>query len=988
MNDTDTISMTDALAQTPSNEDGISMEEVLGNEAPSDKPIRPIPEEHRTQFIKSFGDAVYNGFINTGLRLGGAVNGAVADINDVIGTVTGLNNFKAYRENMVEYGRGMRDLSRELLPANNTFERTYYGFIDAVGSLTPTLPFDVMTGGATKIALAGRILPKMEAILARIPNFALGSGWRGMVEGINGSQGSIPEKAVAGVLGAGESIAINTLFAHAGIGLKGIGNMAALGAAQAFYGAAKEGRLPTEEELTDNTTQAALLGVVFTALPHLAEGSQIRQEKAVLKAYSDKFEAIMPKDVKTYSINGDPAEIHKIATDLITDERIRPEVREALLEPFLDRLNQRGDIAPQEFKLGQWKDQSKLRMMRETMERVIENTAGGEAKAVQAETTEKIKENETYRRRWQTELNTQIQGKEMWDRGVRPNTPDSMYAMRFGEGRMTEAELQQASPKNWENIKKAAEYSRSVYDETLDALNIVRERYGYEPIAKREDYFRHFQEISVASQLVGHFLGGEKPPTSIAGVINRSKYGKPFTSTEMERMGGEFKEDAVLAMQNYIKSAGQQLFHLDSVQRIRALERYIRTQALLNETALQEGRPYTKIDLSNYVERLSTYADLLAGQPSAITQAVNRNIDRPLVAGVRALQRNVILNMIAHNVSAAFMNILPGAQQVATTNPKAVVKGMVTSMLHLNRNVPFEMDGARSEFYDRRYPKDFLPANWQELVADKGFILPNVVDRMMVQSLIAGKYFEGKEQGLTPIQAMKAADNYAVKVVTDRSTGQVPPIMAEPDLKLISAFQVEINNLWSWLAHDVPAEAKGKLAGAIGRIAVFALASNMINNVYEKMMGRRPQLDFLYILGTLAGVTEAGKNRGFLERMKPAAKDLVGNVPFGNLFVEGGRFPLAAAFPDMNVILDDPEHKMLSEFAKPIFYAIPFGGGGQVRKTMEGLNAWNKGYVATPSGNMRYEVQKDFYNLVRAFLFGKNAFPEAVRYWNQPKSER
>ena len=906
-----------------------------------------------------------------------------------MGAVTGLNSFKAYKDTFIAPGRELSEQAKALTTPENTAERIYYGFIDSIGSLIPTLPIDIMTGGATKVALSGRILPQMEALLTTIPNFALGMGWRGMAEGIQNTEGGVVEKTIGGIVGAGESTAFGTLYAKAGVGLVGIGKMAALGLASTFYNAAKEGRIPSQQEMIDGTTNAAMLGMVFTVLPHIAEGSQIKQEKSVLRAYSKKFEDLVaPKDVRTYKIQRDPSDIHKIASDLLTDKRIRPEIREALAKPFLDKLDQRGDIASPEFKLGQWKDQSKLRMMRETMERIIENSCGADAKAVQAETTEKIKENETYRKRWETNINRLIQGEEMVGRGIKPNSKDSALTMRYGEGRMTEAELKAASPKNWENIKRAAAFSRRIYGETIDALNIVREKYEYEPIEKRVDYFRHFQEISIADKLFGHFLGGEKPPASIAGIISRTKYGKPFSSTEMRRLGGEFKEDAVLALQNYVRATGPQLFHLDSVQRIRTLERYIRGQAIVNETALAEGRPYVKVDASNFVEKLSIYADMLAGQPSAITQAVTRNIDRPFVAGVRAIQRNVVLNMIGGNVAASFMNLLPTAQQVASTNPKAVVKGMITSIFHLERVKPFELGGVRSEFYDRRYPTGFLPKNWIEKVAEKGFILPNVIDRFMVQSLIAGKYHEGVANGMKPAEAMKAADNYAARVVTDRTTGQIPSIMAEPDLQLINRFQVEINNLWSWLAHDVPKEAQGKLAGTVGRMAVFAIASTLINNVYEKMIGRRPQLDFIEILGTLAGVNKEGRDRPFVERIGPAFKTLAGNVPFGNIFVAGGRFPIASAFPDVGKMLDDPEHEMLSEFVKPLWFLLPFGGGGQAKKTLEGTQAWAKGYVATPSGNIRYEVQKDFYNFVRGFLFGKNAFPEAVRYWNQPKSER
>lgn len=978
------ITMSDALAAPEGDSPVVTMSEVETGAPPAPR-IPAIDDEHHGRFLQDFGDAIYNEMLNSAIRLGGSTSGAIASSYNVIGAITGLNAFKAYKETFVAPGQEVADVAREVAPGGNFFEQQYFGLIDAIGSLVPTIPFDVMTGGSTKLALVGRVLPQMERALSRIPGFALGSGWRGMVEGIQRA-GSVPGGVVEGMVGAAENVAWGSLFAASGVGLKGIGKMASLGMAQSFYSAAKEGRTPTGQEITDSTTQAAMLGVVFTALPHLAKGSQIEAEKRALKRYGKRAEAVK-----------DPAEITKIVEDLFSDTRIRPEIRESLARPFLDMMDARGSIAPMEFRFGMWKDRSKLRMYRETMERNIENVAGPDAKAVQAETTEKIKENETARARWQSAIMRDVRGKEVVGKGIKPGSKESALMMRYGEGRMTKKELQAASPNKWGEIEQAAAYCRRVYDQSLDAHNAVRAKYGYDPIQKVPDYFRHFQELNLANEMFGIMLGGKKPPTEIAGVLDRAKYGKPFSSVEYERVGGPFKEDGVYALQNYIKAAGQQIFHLDSVQRVRALENYIRQQALVNEIQIRDGIPVAKLDLSNFVENISQYADLLAGQPSALTKAVDKNVDRPLVACIRALQRNVVANMIGDNISASFMNVLPMAQgaTMLITNPKALVKGMITSGLHLHHEVPFEIDGVRSELYDRRHPVGFLPENWIESVVEHSFILPKVFDRFVVQTLIAGKYYEGRGRGLNPKDAMKAADNEVSRMVLDRSTGQVPLLMAEPNLKIFTAFQSEINNLWSWMVHDVAGNKQNLLRTKIGQMAVFAVACNVINNVYEKTMGRRPQLDFLYILGTLFGVTESGRDRDFGARLAAAGKDFVGNVPFGNLFVEGGRFPIASALPDITmkevgdfVSWNDPEHRILGEMLRPTLYWHPFGGGGQVRKTWEGVTAWNQGYVTTPSGNVRYEVAKDFANFVRGFLFGKNSFPEAVKYWAEPPEER
>ena len=428
----------------------VSAEEFLGTgEAKPPVAIPAISEEHHGAFLKNFGDAVYGEMLNSAIRLGGATEGGLSSFYNVIGAITGLNSFKKYREAMgvdQQYSKQ----AKEAAPGRNIFEDQYFGLIDAIGGIASTIPVDVMTGGATKAALAGRILPAMEAMLTKIPNFALGSGWRGMVEGVQRA-GSLPEAVVGGIAGVGENVAWNSLFAQSGTGLRGIGKMASLGLSQSFYNAAKEGRMPTVEEMTDSTTQAAMLGVVFTALPHLAEGSQVAEEKAALAGYAKKTADI-----------SDPVAITKITYDLLTDPKIREDTRLALAQPFLDLLDARGDIAPMEFKLGQWKDPSKLRMFMWTMERTIEKVDKASAPEVQAETTEKIKENETFHKRWQTDLNNLIQQKELVPKGITPNSEASKYMMIYGEGRMTEAKLQKARPNDWGEIEQGAAFCRKV----------------------------------------------------------------------------------------------------------------------------------------------------------------------------------------------------------------------------------------------------------------------------------------------------------------------------------------------------------------------------------------------------------------------------------------------------------------------------------------------------------------------------------------------
>lgn len=56
--------------------------------------------------------------------------------------------------------------------------------------------------------------------------------------------------------------------------------------------------------------------------------------------------------------------------------------------------------------------------------------------------------------------------------------------------------------------------------------------------------------------------------------------------------------------------------------------------------------------------------------------------------------------------------------------------------------------------------------------------------------------------------------------------------------------------------------------------------------------------------------------------------------------------------------------------------------GLQIRKTMQGLSDYRKGYSESPAGLIRYPVEQNNPNLIRGALFGKSSFPETQQYYD------
>lgn len=281
--------------------------------------VNPIPDNHKSTFL-----------LDMGLRLTDGINYGFSNFNNLLGFVTGLNNFEPYRKNFVDPGQKTHQQVMELTKPENLGSKISYDFATSLGNLGVTLPIDLMTGGATKAMLAGKMLPAAETMLSALPDFALGSGWRGLVQGIQDSKNPV-EGAVKGLSQAGENVAFSSLYAYSGSGLEGIRNMVGLGVASTFYEASKSGRLPSKDEMVQGASEGAAYGVLFSTLPMIREGTKILSERSALSEYQ--------KDIDSHLSKGDFQNAMDRADEMLSDERIRPEVRSALETIISPKIN-------------------------------------------------------------------------------------------------------------------------------------------------------------------------------------------------------------------------------------------------------------------------------------------------------------------------------------------------------------------------------------------------------------------------------------------------------------------------------------------------------------------------------------------------------------------------------------------------------------------------------------------------------------------------
>lgn len=173
--------------------------------------------------------------------------------------------------------------------------------------------------------------------------------------------------------------------------------------------------------------------------------------------------------------------------------------------------------------------------------------------------------------------------------GIKKGSKESAAVQLFGEGKMTLEQLKEQFPKKWENIVKANEWFRNMYDSMIEETNRVREYYfpthplypeSTKVIPKRANYYRHFQEM--ADGFKGLMNIFDTPANIDPSLAVSSEFTKPKTkwlSFAQKRNGEQTTNDAVGGFLDYIK-ANAYAKHIDPhIQRFRGVDAELKSKA-------------------------------------------------------------------------------------------------------------------------------------------------------------------------------------------------------------------------------------------------------------------------------------------------------------------------------------------------------------------------------------------------------------------------
>lgn len=448
-----------------------------------------------------------------------------------------------------------------------------------------------------------------------------------------------------------------------------------------------------------------------------------------------------------------------------------------------------------------------------------------------------------------------------------------------------------------------------------------------------------------------------------------------------------------------------------------------KTEEELEEIKDQIAKKYADGDknrkMQNYVNNLELYANLLAGKKHDLDRALEKHgTGRSYYRVIDNISNRVAGNMVAGNIGSALTNIIPITQGLGRTRTTSQLKGLGEALLYMKNG---EMDELtkRSSFLATRGGTERTYKNWlQRLETAGGKVNPlqwmEAADTFSTQAVWRARYYDNLKDGMGQAAAIKEADTFARNLFAGRSKGSMPTIFSSKALKPLTMFQLEVNNQLSHIIKDIPREEQKNAVGMFRAYMGIAIGAYIYNDLYEKMTGRRSALDpigiareaygdatgetlrnTLDILGdAISGngvqLTEKREKKAPSAVIQGVADELADNTPFvGGLFFGGRRIPLKSAAPHpikagkhfadamrgeerWGKALQEINKEAISPLATYMMLPI---AGGQVNKTIKGLNMMRKGgsYTQTNKGEqLQFAVDKDKKaNWAQALLFGK-----------------
>lgn len=630
----------------------------------------------------------------------------------------------------------------------------------------------------------------------------------------------------------------------------------------------------------------------------------------------------------------------------------------------------------------------------------------------------------------------------------------------------TQARLQDTDV-DAKKIEEAAEEYKKAYNEFYDLINEFLVSHGYDPIGYVKGYAPHMQPEKVQEgtakflKLIGIDAQVSELPTAIAGRTDSFRPGKQWNPYFLERTktsNDNVEYDAVGGYESYVNYMANVLYHTDDIMKLREMSKYFRgkyardgisdriAQAremhnasleqkigfLESADRIAEGTRLTQeqadaaldkyIDslfeningmtkYGQFVSVLDDYTNKLAGKRTTGDRTIEHEVGRTALNIGNKLTKIFGESTIVGNLSSALnqtAQIPMLTAEVGVGNVAEAVRDIVTGETKADG-----WEGASDFLTGKRGIDQLTETKGLGKVMDVAAIPFEVVDDVASRVIVRAKYLQEVKSGATNEEAMRAADEYASRMVGNRIQGAKPMAFEGSRLsqKVLTTFQLEVANAWSHITHDLPMEyqAMAKTQGKNVAVKKFAglamkylLEAFIFNRLTEWLYGGTPApFDVIgYVTGAIGAGEGLSTNKYLLTALDNTLEAVTGERGLGTEKPDGGFDTEAAAKQlgytasgDIPFLSNALSAVGASDSNMPL-PTIPLKTGADVAKMIVGKDADTRKDAAQklaedapkelktwlPMGNQIYKTGKGVEALVRGGAYSGYGDSERLKY--------
>ena len=525
----------------------------------------------------------------------------------------------------------------------------------------------------------------------------------------------------------------------------------------------------------------------------------------------------------------------------------------------------------------------------------------------------------------------------------------------------TQARLQDADV-DAKKIEEAAAGYKKAYNEFYDLINEFLVSHGYDPIGYVKGYAPHMQPEKAQEgtakflKLIGIDAQVSELPTAIAGRTDSFRPGKQWNPYFLERTktsNDNVEYDAVGGYESYVNYMANVLYHTDDIMKLREMSKYFRgkyardgisdriaqarethnasleqkigflesADRIAEGTRLTEEQADAALDkyidslfeningmtkYGQFVSVLDDYTNKLAGKQTKVDRVFEDKFGRNFLNLGNKLSAIFGQSTIVGNLSSALnqtAQIPMLAAEVGAGNVAEAVRDIVTGETKADG-----WEGASDFLTGKRGIDQLTETKGLGKVMDVAAIPFEVVDDVASRVIVRAKYLQEVKSGATHEEAMRAADEYASRMVGNRIQGAKPMAFEDKNIfsKALTTFQLEVANAWSHISHDLPmefqtmAKTQGKNVAVkkfAGLAMKYLLEAFLFNRLTEWIYGGTPApFDVIgYVTGAIGAGEGLSTNQYLLAAADNALEAMTGERGLGTEKPDGGFDTEAAA---------------------------------------------------------------------------------------------